>query len=219
MNSRTSRFHDIIPQINTHHFHILGCGAIGSSAAIQIARTGAERFSLYDPDEVSIENIGVSQYDKSHLSMLKVDALEKILKNICDDVGVFKYPKLFEVYDPSEKDVVILGFDSMKSRMDAIQTILLHKKQPILVIDGRMGSESYQQYSFKNKEISEKNYRKCWYSDIDASSEPCTRKATSYCSNMAGSFITNTIGRALNKMEYAKEIVFHFPSMSLMTKE
>jgi molybdopterin/thiamine biosynthesis adenylyltransferase len=219
MNSRTERFKDIIPSIDNFHFHILGCGAIGSSAAIQLARTGAERFSLYDPDDVGIENVGVSQYDLSHIGMLKVDALERILTNICDDVGVFKYPKLFEVYDPYRNDIVILGFDNMKARMDAIQTILLSKIQPRLVIDGRMGSESYQQYSFKGKNITEKNYRDCWYSDEDSSSEPCTRKATSYCSNMAGSFITNTVGRVLNKLEHSKEILFHFPSMTLSTKE
>jgi len=219
MSSRIERFKDIIPSINTHHFHILGCGAIGSSAAIQLARTGAERFSLYDNDEVSIENVGVSQYDLSHIGMLKVDALERILTNICDNVGVFKYPQLFETYNPTEKDVVILGFDNMKSRLDAVLIILLNKIQPKLIIDGRMGSESYQQYSFKDKSITVDNYKKCWYTDDEASSEPCTRKATSYCSNMAGSFITNTVGRVLNKLEHSKEILFHFPSMTLMTKE
>jgi molybdopterin/thiamine biosynthesis adenylyltransferase len=219
MSSRIERFKDIIPSINTHHFHILGCGAIGSSAAIQLARTGAERFSLYDNDEVSIENVGVSQYDLSHLGLPKVDALERILTNICDNVGVFKYPQLFETYNPTEKDVVILGFDNMKSRLDAVLIILLNKIQPKLIIDGRMGSESYQQYSFKDKSITVDNYKKCWYTDDEASSEPCTRKATSYCSNMAGSFITNTVGRVLNKLEHSKEILFHFPSMTLMTKE
>jgi len=219
MSSRIERFKDIIPSINTHHFHILGCGAIGSSAAIQLARRGAERFSLYDNDEVSIENVGVSQYDLSHLGLPKVDALERILTNICDNVGVFKYPQLFETYNPTEKDVVILGFDNMKSRLDAVLIILLNKIQPKLIIDGRMGSESYQQYSFKDKSITVDNYKKCWYTDDEASSEPCTRKATSYCSNMAGSFITNTVGRVLNKLEHSKEILFHFPSMTLMTKE
>ena len=38
----TMRFEDIVNNMNEYTFHMLGCGAIGSSAAIQLARSGAE---------------------------------------------------------------------------------------------------------------------------------------------------------------------------------
>ena len=40
----------LIDSLNQHVFHILGCGAIGSSAATQLTRMGAEKFILYDMD-------------------------------------------------------------------------------------------------------------------------------------------------------------------------
>ena len=61
-------------------------------------------------------------------------------------------------------------------------------------------------------------YKKCWYSDSEGSEEPCTAKATSYCSNMAGSFITNSVAKMVNKQPFYNEVIFHFPSMSLMAK-
>ena len=78
--NRTSRFSDIFNNFDDYHFHMLGCGAIGSSAATQLARSGAEKFSLYDFDKVSEANIGVSQYNTPDVGKYKVDILEKYLK-------------------------------------------------------------------------------------------------------------------------------------------
>ena len=52
----TTRFREIVNNFHEYVYHILGCGAIGSSAALQLARMGAEEFLLYDFDQVSEEN-------------------------------------------------------------------------------------------------------------------------------------------------------------------
>ena len=71
---RNSRYVDIVSNMNDYSYHILGCGAIGSSAAIQLARMGAESFALYDGDTVEEANIGVSQYNISDIGKFKVNA-------------------------------------------------------------------------------------------------------------------------------------------------
>ena len=70
-NSRSS---EIVNNMHEYHFHIMGCGAIGSSTAMQLARMGAENFSLYDFDIVEDINIGVSQFTMNDIGMLKVEA-------------------------------------------------------------------------------------------------------------------------------------------------
>ena len=40
-------------------------------------------------------------------------------------------------------------------------------------------------------------------------------KATSYCSNMAGSFIANTIRKVVTKQPYEVALSFNFPTMTL----
>ena len=120
----------------------------------------------------------------------------------------------FSGYDQENKDIVILGFDSMSSRWEAIDIIVkIMKVKPFLLIDGRMGAEHYQQYSFANLTLS--NYKKHWYSDDQGDPEPCSMKATSYCSNMAGSFIVNTIRKVLTEQPYDSNFNFNFPLLRL----
>jgi hypothetical protein len=40
-------------------------------------------------------------------------------------------------------------------------------------------------------------------------------KATSYCSNMSGSFISNAIRKIVKKQPYEEFVSFHFPTMSI----
>ena len=136
-------------------FHILGCGAIGSSAATQLARMGVDEFVLYDLDKVEVQNIGVSHYVIKDVGKRKVDALDRHLKEINPAVTVHTQFGLFtEFIKPlNERDVVILGFDSMKARLEAAKIALQGRNRPSLLIDGRMGSEQYRQYIIKNPRL------------------------------------------------------------------
>ena len=161
INTRSS---DLINNLDNFTFHILGCGAIGSSAALQIARMGATQFCLYDMDKVEEVNIGVSQYTYNDIDKPKVDALSDHLR----DIGVFKvstYHEFFsEFYPQGNKDIAILGFDSMKVRLQAVEALFsIPGVKPLYIIDGRMGAEHYQQYIFDKPAVSK--YKKTWYPD------------------------------------------------------
>ena len=197
-------------------FHILGCGAIGSSAATQLARMGVDEFVLYDLDKVEVQNIGVSHYVIRDVGKRKVDALDRHLKEINPAVAVHTQFGLFtEFIKPlNESDVVILGFDSMQARLEAAKIALQRGNKPSLLIDGRMGSEQYRQYILKNPRL--QDYVNTWYSDDSASSEPCNAKATSYCSNMSGAFIANAVKKVINNEQFNSEIIFTFPNNKLV---
>ena len=202
----------LIDSLNQHVFLILGCGAIGSSAATQLTRMGAEKFILYDMDKVETANIGVSQYGHSHIGKSKTTALREILMDINPESEIMEMNGLFKTFMYYNKeDIIILGFDSMSSRLDSMNICLSNRKfNPRLLIDGRMGAEHYQQYTFVKPKL--KEYEKTWYSDDEGSSEPCNMKATSYCSNMAGSFIANTVRKVLTKQPYEAALSFNFPT-------
>ena len=209
VNQRSS---GLINSLHKHVIHILGCGAIGSSAATQLCRMGAEHFVLYDLDKVETPNIGVSQYGHSHIGLHKTSALSLLLKDINPDCEITEMTEYFSTFMYSnDKDIIILGFDSMKSRLEAMDICLSYKGfKPGLLIDGRMGAEHYQQYTFVKPTLTK--YQKTWYSDEEGSSEPCNMKATSYCSNMAGSFIANTVRKVLTKQPYEVALSFNFPT-------
>ena len=211
INTRSS---ELVNNLEDFTFHILGCGAIGSSAALQIARMGAEQFCLYDMDKVEEVNIGVSQYTYDDVDKPKVTALANHLRTL----GVFTINEIngrFTEFKPQgENDIVILGFDSMSSRLEAVEALFsIPGVKPLYIIDGRMGAEHYQQYVFDKPTVSK--YKNTWYSDEAGSPEPCNAKATSYCSNLSGSMIANTIRKLVMKQPFNRSFSFNFPTMLL----
>ena len=215
----TTRFSEIVDNFSECVYHILGCGAIGSSAALQLVRMGAEEFLLYDFDKVSEENIGVSQYNVADINQYKVQALRKHMLSINPEANVTAMPNRFDVFEYTgrEKNVLILAFDNMDSRKEAVEKALKTNHKPWLLIDGRMGAEHYQQYTLLNPEL--RDYMKTWYSDEEGSSEPCNAKATAYCSNMSGSFIANQVRKAITNQGVNKEFFFNFPTLTLARRE
>ena len=210
----SSRYSNLINNFHEYSFHVLGCGAIGSSAAIQLARSGATKFFLYDMDKVETVNIGVSQYDIRHVGCKKVDALEEIITQINRDVEISTVHGEFKEYwYNGKKDIAILGFDTMNVRMEAVKILCTNKQKPMCIIDGRMGAEHYQQYIIPKPDIDK--YEKIWYSDDNMSTDPCNAKATSYCSNMSGSFIANAVRKFVTGQPFNGNFSFNFPTMMM----
>jgi len=210
----SSRYSSLMNNFHEYSFHVLGCGAIGSSAAIQLARSGATKFFLYDMDKVETVNIGVSQYDSRHVGCKKVDALEEIITQINQDVEISTVHGEFKEYwYNGEKDIAILAFDTMNVRMEAVKVLCANKQKPMCIIDGRMGAEHYQQYIVPKPDIDK--YEKIWYSDEDMSTDPCNAKATSYCSNMSGSFIANAVRKFVTGQPFNDNFSFNFPTMMM----
>jgi len=211
INGRSS---GLVDNLDDFHFHILGCGAIGSSTAMQLARMGATNFGLYDMDTVEDVNIGVSQYILSDIDKPKVEALKEHLESIgVENVSTYN-ERFTEFYPQGESDIAILGFDSMAARLQAVEALCVNPTiRPLHLIDGRMGAEHYQQYIFDKPTVSK--YKKTWYSDNEGSPEPCAAKATAYCAFMSGSFIANAVRKLVTGQPYNKEFSFNFPNMLL----
>ena len=210
----SSRYTGLMNNFHEYSFHVLGCGAIRSSAAIQLARSGATKFFLYDMDKVETVNIGVSQYDSRHVGCKKVDALAEIITQINKHVDISTVHGEFKEYwYNGEKDIAILAFDTMNVRMEAVKVLCANKQKPLCIIDGRMGAEHYQQYIIPKPDIDK--YEKIWYSDDDMSTDPCNAKATSYCSNMSGSFIANAVRKFVTGQPFNDNFSFNFPTMMM----
>lgn len=213
--SITARHEGLFDGLNDYTFHILGCGAIGSSAATQLVRMGADKLHLYDRDKVEDVNIGVSQYTSEDIDKDKTQALKRHLLQIEPNCIVDEHTGEFDFfYFQDHNDIVILGFDSMKSRLEAVTTICSNSTtKPICIVDGRMGAEHYQQYLIQKPTLAK--YKKVWYADSDGDEEPCNAKATSYCSNMSGSFIANAVRKLITDAPFNGNFSFHFPTMMM----
>ena len=75
---------------------ILGCGSVGSLVSLELARSGVANFLLVDPDIVEYHNICRHQCGLTDVGDLKVNALEKRLKNINPSVHIVKHGGIFQ---------------------------------------------------------------------------------------------------------------------------
>lgn len=70
------------PEMCRERIHIIGCGAIGSTVAENLARFGLTKITLYDFDRVEAHNIANQMFTQDDIGKLKVDAVAEYLLKI-----------------------------------------------------------------------------------------------------------------------------------------
>lgn len=66
--------------------HIIGCGAVGSTIAVNLARCGLTKITLYDDDVVDSHNLVNQMFRAKDVGKPKVEALADILAEINPDI-------------------------------------------------------------------------------------------------------------------------------------
>ena len=70
------------PEMCRERIHIIGCGAIGSTVAENLARFGLTKITLYDFDKVEPHNIANQMFTQEDIGKMKVDAVAEYLLKI-----------------------------------------------------------------------------------------------------------------------------------------
>ena len=83
---------------------ILGCGSVGSLVAMELARAGVSHFLLIDADIVEYHNICRHQCGIEDVGDLKINALERKIKNINPHVEVSKFEGIVQNVPKTQLD-------------------------------------------------------------------------------------------------------------------
>ena len=83
---------------------ILGCGSVGSLVAMELARAGVGNFLLVDPDVMEYHNICRHQCGIEDVGDLKINAIERKLKNINPKINVEKFEGIIENIPKTQLD-------------------------------------------------------------------------------------------------------------------
>src|SRR5688572_30290687 len=88
--SRDVRQREIVPpeKLAECHALVIGVGAIGRQVALQLAAIGIPRMTLYDHDEVAVENLAPQGYWAEDLKSLKVHASAAACRRINPEIEV-----------------------------------------------------------------------------------------------------------------------------------
>lgn len=122
--------------------HIIGCGAIGSTLAEMLARLGFKELYLYDFDTVTEHNITNQMFRFADVNETKVNALDKILKEINPDIITHLEPDGYTEFTRL-RGIVFLAVDSIELRKEIVET-LKYNQDIIYVSDCRMGLTAAQ---------------------------------------------------------------------------
>lgn len=176
---------------------VIGCGAVGSNAALQAARMGFMRFDLWDKDDVEGHNLPNQAYDVEHIGMPKVSALEAVLRRFNPEVDVTTHCEFFtEESEITEGGPLILATDSFDSRRIIAKAFRLNPDVQG-VFETRLGFD-YGQVNILDNTDSEAcdNWEATLGNDAETPDGPCNKKI---CGTLVGSTTSYLVHQMCSK--------------------
>lgn len=204
-HSHLTRHIDIInPEQLAVPIHIIGAGAIGSFAALMLAKMGATDITVWDNDIVSIENMSCQFYRFKDIGTKKVTALAAIIEDFTG-VKIKAIPIHWDAKASQDtRGLVISAADSMEVRKDLFN----YCKKDYRIrwfMDTRMGAETALMYVMQpDKSEDCTSYANSLYEEKDAVQEKCTAKSTIYTANMLSGHLVKAVKDCLTKQEYPR---------------
>ena len=136
--------------------HIIGCGAIGSTIAENLARLGINTMHLWDFDIVEAHNIANQMFYADQIKKPKTVALAEILTAINPEIKLI----LHEAWQPEE--MMLTGFvfmcvDKISVRKQILENIQFNDKI-IAIFDSRMRLTDAQHYASSWQTPSQKEF-------------------------------------------------------------
>ena len=123
---------------------IVGCGGLGSNAAVALVRAGIGRLILADHDVVEESNLNRQYYFQSDVGKKKVKALADHLKAINPDITIELIDKKISASDISQifkgVEILIEAFDRAEAKAWLIESwCMAFPKRPIVCASGLSG--------------------------------------------------------------------------------
>lgn len=125
---------DNLDKIKSKKVLVVGIGGVGGSAVTSLIRSGIENIVLIDFDSVDITNLNRQAVAyQSTVGMKKVDAMEKIIKEINPSCNISKYDlfldsnNIKEIFDNEKPDYIIDACDSKETKKSIILEALNRK--------------------------------------------------------------------------------------------
>jgi tRNA A37 threonylcarbamoyladenosine dehydratase len=184
---------------------VCGVGTVGSNAAMQLAKMGVGKLTIYDMDDVDTHNIPSQDYMMSQVGHPKTSSLAYRLGRVSNHVKVETGGELVggEWFDA---DVVILAVDSMDLRKKIYETSVRHRANINNMMDFRMDASNIQWWNVHPTTADDlERYEESLYSDEDVVSSPCGGRTFAPVGALSGSLAAQSVADVLS----AKPVPFY----------
>lgn len=204
-NDHLTRQMEILPLESLHvPIFVIGAGAIGSFVVLSLTKMGFEDITVFDFDEVSVENMNCQWYRFRDIGLPKVKALQALIWDFTNVMIKPRQTRFRENNGLELKGIVISAVDSMEARK-VIWNEVKSNFRVSWFIDPRMAAEyalSYVMNPNDPKDITA--YENTLYTDENAVQERCTAKATMYTATMIAGYVAKHVKDVVTGGEYAR---------------
>jgi len=211
VDNRDIRQRELVPpdKLSEMRATVVGVGAIGRQAAIQLAAIGVPKLLLVDFDRVAPENLAPQGFSESDLGKLKVDAVADMCRSINGSIEVTTAPRKFMSMQFTG-GVLMCCVDSIAVRESIFNTA---GRRADLFVDGRMSAEYLRVLTVGDTQSAE-YYQTTLFAASEAYRGSCTGKSTIYCANIAAGMMVAQVAKWLRGCDIDKDV-----DLNLLTNE
>jgi len=193
---------------------VIGAGAIGSSAVLQLAKMGVTDITVYDDDKLEQHNLPNQWFRMTDVGKLKVVALQETIEQF---TGVKITAIAQKFTDQKVKGFVISGVDSMDARVDIWQNLKM--QYPDRYLDARMGAEvgELRMVNPRDLDSADTYEEQHLFPSTEATPGACTARSTMYCASGLAAYIAARVSNYINKRE-DKDIIIDFRNMKVLAQ-
>jgi sulfur carrier protein ThiS adenylyltransferase len=219
---RDLRQRDLLPpaKLLACHVLVIGIGAIGRQAALQLAAMGVPELTLVDHDVVDVVNLAPQGYAPTDLGMRKVDATaaacrhlnpELVLHTIGQRFGRSS-PRTLSCFDAEARRLVAFCcVDSIATRGLVWEAV---KTRAAFFVDARMSAEVVRILA-SDRPASDEFYTTTLFSEMAAFAGSCTAKSTIYSASIAGGMMLAQFARWLRGGAPDRDLLFNLSASEL----
>lgn len=138
--------------LGTKHIGFIGCGSVGGALVLMGARAGVGKFTLVDPDVLSLPNVGRHFLSRENVGQHKVKGIKRLVKAVNPRAEVHAIAKDFTELDPEgfvggrKLDLLVASTDSFDCQ-SAVNELSLEKNIPAVYVgcwgEARVGETLY----------------------------------------------------------------------------
>ena len=200
---RYSRQKDIVPaeRIMECRATVIGVGAIGRQAAIQLTAMGIPWLQIIDFDIVEVSNLASQGYFQNDLGRPKVEATAQICHEINQGLELHALNDRFK-RSADIGDVVFCAVDRIDTRRLIWESV---KDKVRFFCDGRMSAEVLRVLTVCDLQ-SRQRYPTTLFQSREAFVGPCTAKSTIYCANIAAGLMLAQFTKYLRQLPVDADI-------------
>lgn len=219
---RDVRQRELVPpgRLAACHAVVVGVGAVGRQAALQLAAAGVPALDLVDHDAVGVENLAPQGYRPADLGRAKVEATGEACLSLNPDLQIACHAERFRRSSPrtlgcfrsSGREIVLFAcVDSIAARRLVWEAVRGHAR---FFADGRMAAEVVRVLAC-GRPSTDDYYATTLFSPAEAYAGSCTARSTIYSASVAAGLMVGQWAKSLRGLPVERDLTLNLLSAEL----